>query len=162
MSEIIDGRQAVLSSRLEAENPKPIKALKKNACNRPLTMKQEAFAIAYVKHGNASRAYRECYDIESMTSKTVNERSCELRKSGKVSARIAELRAPAAQKALLSIEKTAEHLAQAAYAKPKKGVTWGNKLEAIEKVMRHLGMFERDNSQRQPNLALQIVVIGPP
>ena len=35
------------------------------------------------------------------------------------------------------------------------------KTEALTQVMRHLGLFERDNSQRGPNLAIQINLVGP-
>jgi phage terminase small subunit len=37
-----------------------------------------------------------------------------------------------------------------------------NKVEAIDKAMRHLGLYERDNSQRSDNLSLQIVLVDPP
>ena len=36
-----------------------------------------------------------------------------------------------------------------------------DKNAALEKAMKHLGLYERDNSQRAPNLALQIVLVGP-
>jgi len=29
-------------------------------------------------------------------------------------------------------------------------------------AMRHAGLYERDNDQRQPNLALQVVLVDPP
>lgn len=35
------------------------------------------------------------------------------------------------------------------------------KLEAADKLMKHLGLFERDNRQRQENLAIQVNLVGP-
>ena len=32
---------------------------------------------------------------------------------------------------------------------------------AIDKAMRHFGLFERDNGQRMPNLAIQVNLVGP-
>lgn len=37
-----------------------------------------------------------------------------------------------------------------------------NKGPALDMAMRHLGMYEKDNSQRGPDLALQVVLVGPP
>ena len=36
-----------------------------------------------------------------------------------------------------------------------------NKNAALEKAMRHLGLFERDNAQRGESVALQVIVVGP-
>lgn len=37
-----------------------------------------------------------------------------------------------------------------------------DKNAALDKAMRHLGAFERDNAQRSENLALQVVLVGAP
>jgi phage terminase small subunit len=37
-----------------------------------------------------------------------------------------------------------------------------DKVRALEMAMRHLGLYERDNQQRGPDLSLQVVLIGPP
>lgn len=42
-----------------------------------------------------------------------------------------------------------------------KKVKFWDKNAALEKAMKHLGMFERDNSQRAPNLAIQVNLVGP-
>lgn len=39
--------------------------------------------------------------------------------------------------------------------------TW-DKNAALEKAMRFHGLYERDNVQRAPSLALQVVMVGPP
>lgn len=41
-----------------------------------------------------------------------------------------------------------------------KRVKQWDKLAAIEKAMKHLGLFEKDNNQRTPNLSMQIVAMG--
>jgi hypothetical protein len=33
---------------------------------------------------------------------------------------------------------------------------------ALEKAMRHLGLYNRDNNQRSENLSLQVVLVGAP
>lgn len=43
-----------------------------------------------------------------------------------------------------------------------KKLKFWDKNAAIEKAMKHLGLYEKDNSQRQPNLALQVVLVGVP
>jgi phage terminase small subunit len=45
--------------------------------------------------------------------------------------------------------------------RPKKIRLW-SKTDAIEKAMRHLGAFERDNRQKSENLAIQINLVGAP
>lgn len=41
-----------------------------------------------------------------------------------------------------------------------KEVKQWDKLAAIDKAMKHLGLFEKDNAQRAPNLQMQIVAVG--
>ena len=59
-----------------------------------LTQKQDKFAMAYVETGNASEAYRRCYNVgEKTKDETVWVKACELLKNGKVAARVVELQA---------------------------------------------------------------------
>ena len=58
-----------------------------------LTDKQERFAQCIALEGmNQSDAYRECYDTENMTDKTIWEAASRLANECKVDARIKELR----------------------------------------------------------------------
>ena len=58
-----------------------------------LTIKQEAFACAYVENGgNASAAYREAYDAGDMADQTIWVKASELLSNGKVAVRVKELR----------------------------------------------------------------------
>jgi phage terminase small subunit len=45
--------------------------------------------------------------------------------------------------------------------KPKKVRFW-SKTDAIDKAMRHLGLFERDNREQGRNLAIQVNLVGAP
>ena len=69
-----------------------------------LTPKQETFCHKYVETGNASEAYRLAYDAEGMKPASVNRKAKELLDNGKIAARLAELRAPAAQAAQITLE----------------------------------------------------------
>ena len=78
-----------------------------------LTKKQEAFALAYIKTGNASEAYRQAgYTTQTMAAKTVNEAASRLLKNSKVAARIDELRAPALKAAGLTVERELREVAR--------------------------------------------------
>jgi hypothetical protein len=69
---------------------------------------------------NASDGYREAYHAGNMTPKTINEAASRLLKNSKVSARIAELKAPAILAAGLSAERTLREIARVAYADPRR------------------------------------------
>ena len=66
-----------------------------------LTPKQEQFCLFYLKEGNASEAYRQAYDAERMKDTTVHRKAKELLDNGKVAARLDQLRATAAEEAIL-------------------------------------------------------------
>lgn len=78
---------------------------------KQLTQKQENFCLAYIETGNMSEAYRRSYNTENMKPETVNRNAKTLYDSSKIAARIAELRKPAQEKALLTLD---EHLARLA------------------------------------------------
>jgi len=76
-----------------------------------LTAKQEAFALTYLETGNASEAYRRCYDAGRMKDETVWRKAKELMDNGKVAARLDELRAPIRERAGLTLELHLKRLA---------------------------------------------------
>ena len=80
-----------------------------------LTPKQKAFALAYCRLLNASDAYRVAYHAGNMNPKTINEAASRLLKNSKVSARIADLKAPGIAAAGLSVERTLREIARVAY-----------------------------------------------
>ena len=69
-----------------------------------LTQKQENFCLKYVEFGDASKAYRAVYNVINMKSATANRKAKELMDNGKIRSRIAELRAPAAAAAKVTLE----------------------------------------------------------
>ena len=65
---------------MDAKQPKP-------------TLKQEAFARAYVETGNASEAYRRAYDVSPTTKQEVIAvKACELLKNGNVAVMVLQLK----------------------------------------------------------------------
>jgi hypothetical protein len=76
-----------------------------------LTQRQEAFCLAFIELGNASEAYRCAYKPKKATAKTINEEASRLLADPKVSARVAELRAGAAERAGFTLEQHLETLA---------------------------------------------------
>ena len=71
--------------------------------NDKLTQKQEDFCLAYIETGNASEAYRRVYKTSGKES-TVNREAKELLDNPKITARLAQLRAPAVEKAKVTLE----------------------------------------------------------
>ena len=75
-----------------------------------LTPKQEAFALAYLETGNASEAYRRAYDAEGMKPESINRKAKELIDSGKIAARVEELRAPVREAAQITLKQHLDDL----------------------------------------------------
>ena len=69
-----------------------------------LTSKQENFCHAFIELGNASDAYRACYDIGQMKPATINRSAKELIDNPKITARIEELRAPVVERVRITLE----------------------------------------------------------
>lgn len=75
-----------------------------------LTIKQEAFCLAYIELGNASAAYRSAYNASRMKPTTINRKAKELLDNGKVAARLEQLRAPVRERAQITLESHLERL----------------------------------------------------
>lgn len=73
-----------------------------------LTKKQEDFCLAYIETGNATEAYRRAYTPKSKSEATLNRAAKALIDNPKIATRLEELRAPAREKAQLTLE---SHLA---------------------------------------------------
>ena len=173
-----------------------------------LTAKQEAFALAVFKGASGSDAYRAAYNTKGMSPGAINVEASRLMANPKVALRLAELRAPVAKAAQLTVEGTLREVGSILHSDPRRfynadgsvkpphewddamaasvasveaipvvlvpasedapavlghkyKIKLWNKNDAADKVMRHLGLFEKDNKQRQDNLALQINLVGP-
>lgn len=57
-----------------------------------LTPKQESFCQLYIELGNASEAYRQSYDADSMNENTVNREASELLSNPKIATRLDYIR----------------------------------------------------------------------
>jgi phage terminase small subunit len=68
-----------------------------------LTRKQGAFCQAMLTTNNASEAYRAAYDAGRMSAATVHRKAHDVLENGKIAARLAELRAPAAELAQITL-----------------------------------------------------------
>ena len=78
-----------------------------------LTAKQEAFCIAYLETGNATEAYRRAYDVSKMAPSTINRAAKDVIDNSKITARLAELRAPVIKKAQITVEDLLRELEEA-------------------------------------------------
>jgi len=158
-----------------------------------LTPKQEAFSVAMLTAASASDAYRGVYSAGRMTAKQVHEEASKLLANPKIAQRLAELRAAAAEKAVLTEARVLEEVARIGLFDPRnlfradgspKDITElddataaaiaglevleqyegsgaerkfvgyikkykiADKNSALEKLMKHMGMFEKDNKQK--------------
>lgn len=85
-----------------------------NSAAQSLTLKQQAFARAYVETGNASEAYRRAYDVSpDCKPNTVEKRACELLKNGKVAGRIGELQQSAQERHEVTLDSLTKWLMDA-------------------------------------------------
>ena len=70
-----------------------------------LTPKQEAFALKYVECGNASEAYRTCYDVgENTKPEGIWVDACKTLAKPNVSLRVFQLQEAAAERTLVTVE----------------------------------------------------------
>ena len=76
-----------------------------------LTIKQEAFARAYVETGNASEAYRRAYNAENMKQESIAVRACELLAHSKIAVMVSEMRKELAERAMWDREDSVRVLA---------------------------------------------------
>ena len=79
-----------------------------------LTAKQEAFAQAILAGMTQADAYRTAYGQKAMKNETVQQAASRLMANSKVSARVAQLRAPVTKKLQYGLEQAMEE-AMAAY-----------------------------------------------
>ena len=81
-----------------------------------LTIKQEAFARAYVETGNASEAYRRAYNAENKKQAVVAVRACELLAHSKVSVMVQQLKYQAAERHAVTVDSLVNELEEARLA----------------------------------------------
>ena len=81
-----------------------------------LTIKQEAFARAYVETGNASEAYRRAYNAENMSRESIAVRACQLLAHCKVSVMVQQLKDQAAERHAVTVDSLVNELEEARIA----------------------------------------------
>lgn len=113
-----------------------------------LNNKQLRFCQEYVVDSNATQAAiragyskKTAYEIGSQ-----NLRKVEIQK------KISELQAKLSAKAEISAEKVINEFAKLAFwdGKSLKGMKYSDKIQALNNLGKHLGIFERDNEQLRP------------
>jgi hypothetical protein len=67
------------------------------ASNDALSVKAERFVASYMEHGNATRAYREAFDVSGMLPATIKRKAFDVLHSAPVAVRLGELRTIAAE-----------------------------------------------------------------
>ena len=79
-----------------------------------LTPKQEAFAMAYVEYGNASKAYKTAYDIDNNTSNnSISVEASKLKNTPKITLRILELQELAQERHSITVDSLTDELEKA-------------------------------------------------
>lgn len=100
-----------------------------------LTQKQENFCLEYIKCGNASEAYKKCYNVENMKPESIYRKATELMANGTITARLSELRSKAESKAIITLEQRKELLSRFAWEeetdKAMKAIDLLNKMESV-------------------------------
>lgn len=109
-----------------------------------LTEKQENFALEYVLNGgNATAAYRKCYDVgEDTLETTVWRNAHDAVRNSKVSARIDEIRAEHFSAKIMTIEERKVKLTELAYGGDKNAIDLLNKMDGVyvdKKQVEHSG-----------------------
>lgn len=78
-----------------------------------LTPKQEAFARKYVECGNATEAYRECYNAGSMSDDVLKVKAYEVKHNGNVAVTILKLQEAATERTLVTVASLTKELEEA-------------------------------------------------
>lgn len=151
-----------------------------------LTQKQERFCIEYLATANSREAYRRAYDVAPDTlPSTLSKSAHELMQMPEVKARIAELRAEAAEAAVIDQAQALVELRRVAFSDIRRVMDatgkilipseldqetaaavqsfkideygrieykFHDKLGALEKLAKYLGLYEKDNRQRSDPL----------
>ncbi|OIQ22190.1 MAG: hypothetical protein BM557_02100 [Flavobacterium sp. MedPE-SWcel] len=162
-----------------------------------LTIKQEAFAQAYIKLGDKSAAYREAYSTKNMKPNTIHVKANELASNGNVAVRIKQLQEELKDRNQATIDEIVGSLSdmlrfdiadlyddtgklknikdipkkarlmiselsieEIKDLSDKKSTVIGqtkkiklfDKLNVVEKLMKHFGGYEKDNKQKTIDL----------
>jgi hypothetical protein len=114
-----------------------------------LTQRQEKFCRAFRLTGNASEAYRQSFECPKAKPATINRKAKALLDMGKIEARIKMLEQEDAAEYKCTLESLARELDDAAkFAREVRQA--GALVSALEKKGKLFGLFEKDNTQKNP------------
>lgn len=108
-----------------------------------LTPKQEKFCQEYIKTGSKSEAYRNAYNSENMKPETINVKAVQTFDQDKIRIRIKELQKKAEVRNEISIDWVVQKLKEVVDKDEK------DRVPALDKLLKHLGGYERDNDQKK-------------
>lgn len=118
-----------------------------------LTQKQENFCLAYIKTGNASEAYRQCYNAGKMKTETINNKAYELLKNGEVTARVNQLKERAESKAIITLEQRKELLSKFAWEEDAQ-----NALKAVDLLNKMDGLYVQKQQVEHSGGTIQRII----
>jgi phage terminase small subunit len=81
-----------------------------------LTIKQEKFAQGLFAGLSQREAYKQAYDAENMTDKSIDEKACELAGNVKIESRIKELTDELKERNMVTVERVLAELAKVGFA----------------------------------------------
>jgi phage terminase small subunit len=81
-----------------------------------LTVKQEKYVQGLFAGLSQREAYKQAYNCENMTDKSIDEKACELAKNVKVASRLKELTDELKNRNMVTVERVLAELARVAYA----------------------------------------------
>ena len=81
-----------------------------------LTIKQNAFAMAYIETGNASEAYRRSYDASNMAPHSIEVEACRLLQNPGVALRVKELQAEHRKRHDITIDRILTELSKIGFS----------------------------------------------
>jgi len=113
-----------------------------------LTPKQEKYCQEYIKTGSKSEAYRLAYNAENMKPETINVKAVQTYNQDKIRLRIEELQERTEKRNDITIDWVITKLKKVAEENDK------DRVPALDKLMKHLGGYERDNNQQSNNIIL--------
>jgi hypothetical protein len=126
-----------------------------------LTAKQEHFARLIALDGlNQSDAYRQAYNVGPDTPGTTYwDDASELARHPLVSPRIAELKASLQAAAVTDASKVLADLAKAAHGEATGPLRWADKVAALDKIAKILGLYKDQDARNQAPAAITQVVV---
>jgi len=107
-----------------------------------LTIKQENFCNEYIKTGNKSEAYRFAYNAENMKPETINRKAVELFEHGNIRAMVEQLQKKVSKRNNIDLDWCIQQFKTIVEDNEK------DRVQALDKLMKHLGGYEKNNEQK--------------